>query len=388
MTRIALVCISPLRHDSRVLRHAALLSGAGYEVRIFAQAPLPDAPSEPVTRLPGPGHDWRVRLGLVLRQAPATLWAGSAEPLYWASLTKRAARRELLKYRPDLVIANDWRALPIAFAAKRSCGARIIYDSHEFAPEEFADSRLWRLLARRHVAAIEGRYIGRADAAMTVSDGISEALAERYDLAERPVVIANMPPRTTTCFRPAGERITVLYHGAIVPRRGLETLIESLPLWPSHFRLVLRGPTQGQFDQHLRGLAAGLGDRIAFEAAVAPGQIVAAASAADIGFFLLSNSTTHARFALPNKVFEYLSAGLMVISSDLPEVRKVIDGAGCGLLLPEDTPQTIAACLSDLTRDRIDACKRASLDAAQRLNFDAEGAKLLALVAGQARAGA
>jgi glycogen(starch) synthase len=379
MTRIALVCVSPLQHDSRVLRHAALLAGAGYEVRIFAQAPLPASLPAPVTVMPGPGSDSRVRLGMVLRQAPASLLPASADALYWLSPTRLAARRDLLRFAPDLVIANDWRALPIAFAARRAGGARIIYDSHEFAAEEFADSWRWRLLARQHVVRLEDRHIRRADAVVTVSDGIADALARRYGL-DRPTVIANTPAWQATPFRPTGSPVTVLYHGAVVPRRGLETLIESVRLWPADFRLVIRGPAQGGFDQHLRSLAGGSGGRVDFESAVAPDQVVPAAAQADIGIFLLSNSTTHARFAMPNKIFEYMQAGLMVISSDLPEIRRVIEAAGCGLLLADDGAKAIAACLAGLDPTRIDACKQAALARARDLNFEGEGGKLLALV--------
>jgi glycosyltransferase involved in cell wall biosynthesis len=173
----------------------------------------------------------------------------------------------------------------------------------------------------------------------------------------------------------------VLYHGAVVPRRGLETLIESVALWPAEFRLVIRGPAQGGFDQHLRSLAAPFGARIALEPAVSPDQLVSTAAQADIGIFLLSNSTTHARFAMPNKIFEYMQAGLMVISSDLPEIRRMLEASGCGVLLAHDAPQAIAACLADLAPARIDAYKRAALARARNLNFEAEGAKLLALAA-------
>ena len=379
MTRIALVCVSPLQHDSRVLRHATLLVGAGHDVRIFAQAPLPAVPPAPVTIIPGPGSDTRVRLGMVFRQAPASLVPASADLFYWLSPSRLATRGDLLRFKPDLVIANDWRALPLAFAAKRGCGARIIYDSHEFAPEEFADSWRWRVLARQHVVRIEDRYIREADAVATVSEGIADALAKRYGLT-RPTVISNTPAWQEIPFRPTTRPITVLYHGAVVPRRGLETLIESVSLWPEDFRLVIRGPAQGGFDQHLRHLAVPFGERITLEPAVPPDQLISTAAQADIGIFLLSNSTTHARFAMPNKIFEYMQAGLMVISSDLPEIRRTIDVSGCGVLLSSDTPQVIATCLARLGPAQIDAHKHAALARARDLNFEGEGIKLLALV--------
>ncbi|MEN5083803.1 glycosyltransferase [Bosea sp. TWI1241] len=384
MSRIALLCISPLRHDSRVLRHAALLAKAGHTVEILAQAPLPDTPPVKVTTLPGPGADWRVRYGMAARQAPATWLPATAAPLYWLSITRLAARRALLAFRPDLVIANDWRALPIALAAKDRLGARVIYDSHEFASEEFADSARWRLLAQRHVGEIERRGIARVDAVMTVSPGIAEALATRYRLPQTPLVVANMPPYRHTPFRPTGSVITVLYHGVVVPRRGLEALIESVAAWPESMRLVIRGPAQGGYDRQLQTLAAqsGQANRIAFEPPVAPGDVVAAAAAtADIGIFLLANSTTHARFAMPNKIFEYMQAGLMIVSSDLPEIRKVIEPTDCGRLLGEDTPQAIAACFTGLHAADINSYKRAALGCAKILNFQAESGKLLTLVA-------
>lgn len=379
MTRIALVCVSPLQHDSRVLRHAALLVGAGYDVRIFAQAPLPATPPAPVSVIPGPGSDTRVRLGMVLRQAPATLLPASADLLYWLSPSRLTTRSDLLRFKPDLVIANDWRALPIALSAKRGYGTRIIYDSHEFASEEFTDSWRWRVLARQHVVRIEDRYIREADAVATVSDGIADALAHRYGLA-RPTVVSNTPAWQATAFRPTTRPVTVLYHGAVVPRRGLETLIESVASWPEEFRLVIRGPAQGGFDQHLRNLAGPFGERIAIEPPVPPDQLVSTAAQADIGIFLLSNSTTHARFAMPNKIFEYMQAGLMVISSDLPEIRALLERIGGGLALEEDTSAAIAAHLAALTPDIIDRCKQASLTGARLFNFEKEGLKLLSLV--------
>ncbi|WP_449256998.1 glycosyltransferase [Bosea sp. (in: a-proteobacteria)] len=385
MTRVALLSLSPLRYDSRILRHAALLVGAGYEVRIFAQGPLPDIVPCDVTLLPGPGHDWRVRVGMGLRQAPATIWPQTARLLYWLSWSKLIARRALLQFAPEIVIANDWLALPVAFAAKKSCGAYVVYDSHEFASEEFSDSLQWRAFARRHVKYIERRYIGNVDGVITVSEGISTALAERYSLDKRPTVIFNMPQRQITTFRPSTDQLIVLYHGAIAPRRGLENLIKSVRLWPSRFRLQLRGPVQSQFDQHLKALASPLGDRVTFHSAVAPWELISAASQADIGIFLFSNSTTHAKFALPNKIFEYIQAGLMVISSDLPEIRNLFENTDCGLLLSSNDESSIAEILSALTPETVDKFKHRSVEASQTLNFEHEEAKFLDVIQGLTR---
>jgi len=72
---------------------------------------------------------------------------------------------------------------------------------------------------------------------------------------------------------------------------------------------------------------------------------------------------------------------------DLPEIRRMIEAAGCGKLLSDDSPEGIATCLAGLDAARIDACKRAALARAQDLNFEAEGGKLLALVTSLAPAG-
>lgn len=380
--KIALICISPLRHDSRVQRHAALLKRAGHEVRIFAQSPLPNGGDMDIVELPAPGSDLRVRLGLVLRQLPATLWPATSRFLYWASWTRLRARTLLLRYRPDLVIANDWRALPLACAAQKVVDASVIYDSHEFASEEFSDSFIWRIVARRHVMWIEDHFIRRADIIFSVSKGISEALAARYHLPTTPAVIANMPQLSTVPFRPTGTEIEVLYHGVIAPRRGLEHLIQSVGAWPEAYRLVIRGESAGGFLNELRRLAAAYADRIRFEPAVAVAEVVKAASRSDIGIFLLENTTTHARFVLPNKIFEYLAAGLMIVSSDLPEIRRIIDDTQAGHLVGALTPAAISEIIGGLDQQTVDACKHNSLAAAQKLNFDREGLRLLQLVDG------
>ena len=320
--RIAVVTLSSLAYDSRVQRTCAALAGAGHEVRLIGRPPAPGSTSVDVALIPPSGGAFATRFGLLARHAPARILPASAPALYWGESARRRALAETLAFRPQLVVANDWSTLPIAARAKTLTGARVLYDSHEFAPTEFADRRLWRLFAQRHVEEIEARFIAAADAVTTVSANIAGEIAARYRLPAPPVVLRNIPDFEPRPARPTGDGVTVLFHGLLRAHRGLEPLIDSVARWRPERRLVLRGygaeDYVGQLKTRARSaLAAG---RIAFEPPVAPEQVVPAAASADVGFFALPGSSPQSRFALPNKIFEYIGASLAVVTT--PPVNK------------------------------------------------------------------
>lgn len=375
-----MLSLSPLAYDSRVLRHARALADAGYAVTILGEAPLPADAGIPVIELAAAKSDARIRAGLALRHAPAAILPASAPALYWCSATRILALGALVRLQPDLVVANDWRCLPLATAARRFCGARTLYDSHEFATEEAAQSRRWRLLARRHVVEIESRHIRRADAVMTVSGSLARALGAKYGFDRIPFVVPNRPDATPIGPHRTGDIVSVLYHGIVAPGRGLERLVEAAGLWPPHLRLVVRGPVQVGFDALLARLAGASAARVAIEPPVAPRHLIAAAATSDIGIFLLDAGTAQARHVLPNKVSEYIVAGLMPVSSDLPEVRRLFEECSCGLLLPDNRPHTIAEALGSLTPADIDRNRQAAHSASRELTFEASRAVLLEAV--------
>lgn len=327
--RVALLTISPLAHDSRILRHAAALTKAGHDVRFIAEAPLPQQAMPFGCDVIGEQRNkWAHRAGLALRQAPATVLPASSHITYWASQKRWNARRALLRFRPDLVIANDWKALPIARAAARALGSKVIYDSHELAAAEFDSSRVWKLLAQTHAATIEGDNIHFADAVVTVSDPLAARLADAYRLEHAPLVVMNCPDTPAVPFRPTGPVIEFLYQGIVAPRRGLEMLIDSLPAWPDHCRLVIRGPDVAGMTRRLMARPAASDRRLRFESSVAPEKTVAAASASDVGLFFMEAGAAQGAVVLPNKLFEYMLAGLAMLVSDLPGVRPFVRGGG------------------------------------------------------------
>jgi glycosyltransferase involved in cell wall biosynthesis len=381
MARIALISQSPLTHDSRLLRHALALKQAGHQPQLFGLGPPPsDACGVPVTICGGTRSDGRIRTGIVLRNAPATVFPASAAALYWASAVRLEMRRKLFEYHPQIVIANDWQTLPLAVAMRNAFGSRIIYDSHEFATSEFMASRAWRWLARRHVQEVEARNIVEADVVMTVSHGLSQRLQALYDLSPAPSVVRNRPHAASPVVRATGAEVTVLYQGIIAPRRGLETLIDSVRTWKEHLRLVIRGPAAGDHLATLQARPAASDPRIFFEPPVSPLDTVASASSADIGIFLAPEGGGQDDVMLPNKIFEYMAAGLAVVTSDLPQIRRVDGIEAAALFLPEASEGAIAESLNGLTTERIDRLRQAAL-AAYRKDADLDAKRFIDLVA-------
>jgi glycogen synthase len=363
MARIAVLSESPLAFDARIVRHAEALQADGHDVLLIVSGPPPsEPPAVPVRLIGGPRGPWRIRFGLVLRQGPATLVAGSAHPLYWVSLRRRRMRKALRAFAPDIILANDWQTLPPAIG-ERLHGAKVIYDSHELATSEFAGRIGWRLFAKAHVVAIEGRHIVQSDAVMTVSQTLADRLAALYRLPAPPLVVRNRPAGAMIAPRPTGKTVTALYLGLIGPGRCLEELIASVALWPVPMRLVIQGPDVAGYRAHLERLAAAdAPGRVSFAEPVSPQHTVAAAAKADVGVFFVPLEGQSA-VMLPNKIFEYMAAGLAIVSVDLPEIRFALDTAGNGLLVAHATRSTIAAAMASLTPERIDRMKAASLHA-------------------------
>lgn len=304
---------------------------------------------------------------------------GADAELYRRSTDLAALRLAALAEAPvDLIIANDWISLPVAAEAAEVFHAPYVYDSHEFATEEYAERLDWRLFQQPLVREIERRHIARAAAITSVSPGISDALARTYEPAAPVMTLRNLPVYAASAYRLCGERIAVLYHGVVGPGRGLEAAISGVPTWPAVFDLTIRGPGQTDYINGLRQLAVahGVTGRVTFDPPVPMNQLVESARPFDIGLMALPGHSDHNAFALPNKVFEYLMAGLAICVSDLPEMARVVHTTGAGFLCGDGNRDAIAKSLARVTPDEINVMKQKALVAAQTLHFDAEAAQV------------
>jgi glycosyltransferase involved in cell wall biosynthesis len=289
----------------------------------------------------------------------------------------------LRQIRPDVIHANDWPVLPIAVMTKKATGAHVVYDSHEFAREEHGERWLWRLLYRPHVCATEAAGLRDADQVVTISPGIAQLITQAYSLPRPPVVVANVPDYRPVPIHPLGQSLELLYHGLMTEGRGIETLIMAMAQVHRPARLVLRGDGASRYVDRLRRLAARYTtpERVTFKPAVPVDEVIEAAAHADIGLFTPPLFTPQARFMLPNKIFEYLMAGLMIIVSNADDVAEVVRYHGCGIVLSDTSSFAIAAAIDALGLDEIRQYKDRARECARSLCWDREQDKLVALYA-------
>ncbi|MEW6750920.1 MAG: glycosyltransferase family 4 protein [Candidatus Latescibacterota bacterium] len=368
---IAMVAFTDLRYDYRVYREATALRQAGHRVTVVASAFGPQLPS-----------GWE---GVTLRVLPTDRSASLRRtyPAFWGQ-----AARLLTKLRADVYHAHDLDTLWPAVRAARACGAPLVYDSHEFWTEQ--SSLVRRPAVRAFWRLLEARLVRHAECTITVSDSIAEALRQRYGM-HQVAVVRNLPlyrpPEASNRIRTelglAADFPIVLYQGGFLTDNGLaEQVRAAAGFGRSALVLLGDGPCEGDLRRLVRQLD--LAERVHFIRRVSFPQLHSYTCSADLGLCLIKGTGQSFRDSLPNKLFEYLMAGLPVLASDFPEMRRILAQTRAGETAAPDDPSAIAERVCDLLGDaqRRGTYRAAALQAARELNWEAEAPRLLQVYAG------
>jgi glycosyltransferase involved in cell wall biosynthesis len=290
-------------------------------------------------------------------------------------------------YQSDMVVAHDLPALKAAAALSREWKARLVYDAHEL----YAEQEVFSPVHKRILEEREKEFLPKCDLVMTVSHSLADAMHSRYGIAVpeviRNVTSAGLAGEVAGLRRslrlPPDARIA-LYQGGVTRRRNLDVLLEGfLLLKDEKTHLVFLGPTEEPMLDKLRDLAGGLlGRRVHFHRAVPPGELLAWTTSADFGIVPYAPCDLNTKYCLPNKLFEYIQAGLpFVANEDLVEVGRLLkELGGGGLSGPMRTPAATAQSLEAMSRRDLGA-DRAFLSAARgRYSWDREKERYLALM--------
>ena len=381
--------------DARVLKEAASLQGAGYDVRILGVAD-------------DPGDDGRKTMlasGVQLvRLFPRTPFDRAREaapggkliewPIVRAQVHWRmhAWNKRVLKYlaalQPDVVHCHDLTAIKVGAVHKRRFPAcRFIYDSHELT-EHQEPFPWWH---RAHLLGRQKRSGKCADAYITVNNRLAAYSRKHHPYFPPAVVVMNATLPKDSPFRDDGRlrraaglpptAKVLLFQGGFVPGRGLPTVLSAATLLPEDWYLVLMG--WGPLEARLRSLREGLPrgpEKIRFIPAASQEELPHWTAGATVGTILYENTCLNHWYCSPNKLWEYPNAGVPILASRFPEMASIISGNETGWLL--DMPATaeqIAATVAAITNDDLAVKTRNCAEFVARDNWTRYEARLLDL---------
>jgi glycosyltransferase involved in cell wall biosynthesis len=301
-------------------------------------------------------------------------------PLFYAEYNIRLFFR-LLLMKADILVSNDLDTLPAVYLAHKIKKTVLVYDSHEFFTEvpELKNRRL----VRRIWEKIESRMLPHIHFSSTVSPPIADAYRKKYNIHME--VIRNLPFRKPAEANPAfllrkhSEKI-ILYQGVLNMGRGLEMAIEAMQ-YTENMQLVIVG--QGDVETQLKEMTRllGLTQKVTFTGRISPDQLFDYTVQADLGISLEEDLGLNYRFALPNKVFDYIQAGVPVLVSDLPEVKSLVLQYEVGAINNTNTSAELGALITRILDDeaKIRAWKLNLKKAAAELCWENEEQKLVNL---------
>lgn len=284
----------------------------------------------------------------------------------------------LKEARPTIIHCHSLAALPAAVAAAKQTGSRIIYDCHELETERNGLTGLAQKIDR----VIESKLIRKCDAVITVNDSIAKWYATRYQMAP-PVVVRNVPEPLAPSARSSEllrdrfqippDHLIFIYLGAFFTGRRIEQLLSVFKQTSADRHLVLMGygPLQPAIEA-----AALQHPNIHLMPAVPHDEVLQYTAGADVGISGGENVCLSYYYSLPNKLFEYLLAGLPVLVNDWPEMVSLVERYGCGWIVSDDE-KSWKHTIDTLTRDDI-ARAQSGVKAAQgSLKWENEAEKLL-----------
>jgi glycosyltransferase involved in cell wall biosynthesis len=359
--KITVSVISDLTTDQRVIRICSSLQEMGFEVSVVARS---FADSLPLDSYPFKAS----RIRCFFRKGF----------LQYAEFNLKLFFR-LLRCKTDYLLANDLDVLLPNYLISKWRKKKIFYDTHEYftgVPELRLSpfkKKVWK--------KIEDFIFPKLPFVYTVNDSVKETYEKEY--GNKLWVIRNVP--VTEKIQPKalpehwkGKYILLMQGAGINQGRGGMELLEAMRYLDDRFLLVYIG--SGTLWETLQANISSwkLENRVEMIGKLRPFELKQYTRLAHLGFSLDSFDDINYLFNLPNKIFDYMHAGVPIVATAIPEVKKIIKQFDCGICLEALDPTIIAAAIKQLfnNKELYEQLKANCGTAAQEFCWENESKKL------------
>jgi len=283
----------------------------------------------------------------------------------------------LVFHKADLLISNDLDTLFPNYLISKLKKKPLVYDSHEYFTE------VPELVNRKSVQCtwerIEKWIFPKLKNIITVNDSIADLYEKKYGV--RPAVVRNISAQKQVenlksraeLGLPENSKILILQGSGINIQRGAEEMVEAMQYIDHAVLLIVGG---GDVIELLKKMVAKLNltERVIFKSKQPHNQLSNLTNLADIGLTLDKDTNINYRYSLPNKLFDYIQAGIPVIASQLIEIKKIIEKYEIGDFIPNHNPKQIADKINEVlaNQELIAKWKKNVTFAASNLNWETE----------------
>lgn len=258
-----------------------------------------------------------------------------------------------LKVKADLYHSNDLNTLPQGYICSRIKNKPLVYDSHEVQTSRTGYNT-------KIAKFFEGLFIDKVDKMIMTTQTRANFTKELYNI-EKPVIVHNYPFFTgqesikfkkdlhEICNIDKNEPI-LLYQGGIQAGRGLEKIVESIPMIKRGTVVFIGdGRIKPQIKQLVKDM--NLEERVRFIDKVPVEDLKYYTASAYLGFQVLNNVCFNHYSALSNKLFEYIMSEIPVVACDFPEIKRVVTESEIGVSIDSSSPEDIAKGVNLLLED-------------------------------------
>ena len=233
---------------------------------------------------------------------------------------------------------NDLDILTANFYASKKLNCPLIYDSHEIFTEMPAlqgrfTQKIWRFLEKQFIYKIKYK--------VAASSSYANWFKENYSI-ETPIILQNFPRRLE--FK---QQLTnhipkiILYQGAINPSRGLDRIIPAMNRI-DNAELWIAGSGPKLEDYKTLTTELNLDSKVKFLGNLHPDTLREITVKADVGLSIEENNGLSYFYSLPNKLSDYIQAHVPIVTSNFPEMKKVVEKYNVGEIIENHSEEELA----------------------------------------------